>query len=376
MEAASYNFPTRMIFGPGTRAQLGDLLKAEGKSRPLIVTDKGIAGLPFLGEMSDDLKAGGLEPAVYSAIFGNPVKSQVVSGVEAYRAHNADSLIILGGGAALDVGKVIALMINHPGDVFDYEDGNPDMPPVDKDIPFNICVPTTAGTGSEVGRSSVISDDETHVKRIIFDPRMMPPLVVADPELTIGLPAGVTAATGVDALSHSVEAYLSKGYHPMADGIALEGIRMVKDNLQTAVETPTDIVARGNMLMASTMGATAFQKGLGVTHSCAHALSAVCDLHHGLAIALMLPACMRFNASTVPERMDRLKYAVDTEQPFDQWLEAFNKAVNLPGGLGEVGVKEEHIAKLVDIAIVDVCHPCNPRAVSREDFEALFKEAL
>jgi len=375
MQAASFNYPTRMIFGPGTRAQLGELLKTRGKMRPLIVTDRGIAGLPFLQEMVDSLKAAGLEPAVYSEIFGNPDKPQVTKGVDAFRAHNSDSFIILGGGAALDVGKVIALMINHPGDVFDYEDGNPNMPPVDKDIPFNIAVPTTAGTGSEVGRSSVISD-ENHVKRIIFDPRMLPPLVVADPELTVGLPAHVTAATGVDALSHNVEAFLAKGYHPMADGIALEGVRMVKDNLETAVKEPQNIVARGNMLMASSMGATAFQKGLGVTHSCAHALSAVCDLHHGLAIALMLPTCMRFNAETLPDRMERLQAAAGTELPFDRWLEELNGRVGLPARLSDAGVKEEHIPKLVEIAINDVCHGCNVRPVSREDFEALFKSAL
>lgn len=375
MQAASYNYPTRMIFGPGSRAQLGALLKAEGKRRPLIVTDRGIASLPFVAEMVDTLKSEGLEATVYSEIQGNPDKPQVTQGVEAFRAHQADSFIILGGGAALDVGKVIALMINHPGDVFDYEDGNPDVPPVDKEIPFNICVPTTAGTGSEVGRSSVISD-EKHVKRIIFDARMMPPLVVADPELTVGLPAGVTAATGVDALSHSVEAFLAKGYHPMADGIALEGIRLVKENLATAVQEPTNIVARGHMLMASSMGATAFQKGLGVTHSCAHALSAVCDLHHGTAIALMLPACMRFNAVALPDRMVRLQAAVDTTLAFDVWLEQFNAELGLPSGLGDVGVKEEHIAALVEIAVKDVCHSCNERSVSAEDFEALFREAL
>lgn len=375
MQAASYNFPTRMIFGPGSRAQLGALLQAEGKSRPLIVTDKGIAGLPFVAEMVDTLKSEGLEAAVYSEIQGNPDKPQVTQGVDAFRAHQGDSFIILGGGAALDVGKVIALMINHPGDVFDYEDGNPDVPPVDKEIPFNICVPTTAGTGSEVGRSSVISDEQ-HVKRIIFDARMMPPLVVADPELTVGLPAGVTAATGVDALSHSVEAFLAKGYHPMADGIALEGIRLVKENLATAVKEPTNIVARGNMLMASSMGATAFQKGLGVTHSCAHALSAVCDLHHGMAIALMLPVCMRFNAVALPERMMRLQAAVDTTLAFDGWLARFNAELGLPSGLAAVGVKEEHIAALVEIAVNDVCHSCNERDVSAEDFEALFREAL
>lgn len=375
MQNASYNYPTRMIFGPGTRAQLGDLLKARGKQRPLIVTDKGIAGLPFVSEMVETLKAGGLEPAVYSDIHGNPDKPQVTGGVEAFRAHNGDSFINLGGGAALDVGKVIALMINHPGDVFDYEDGNPDMPPVDQDIPFNIAVPTTAGTGSEVGRSSVISDGQ-HIKRIIFDPRMLPPLVVADPELTVGLPAHVTAATGVDALSHSVEAFLAKGYHPMADGIALEGIRMVKDNLETAVKEPDNIVARGNMLMASSMGATAFQKGLGVTHSCAHALSAVCDLHHGLAIAIMLPACMRFNAEALPERMARLQAAADTDLAFDRWLEELNKTVGLPLRLSEAGVKEEHVPHLVAIAVKDVCHACNVRDVSRDDFEMLFKTML
>ena len=381
MSIVQFNFPTRIMFGAGAVATVGGELKAQGKKRPLIVTDEGVAALPFLTELAENLQGAGLETAVFPGVKGNPVKSQVVAGVAAYHEHGADALVLVGGGAALDVGKTIALMAHHPGDVFDYEDGKPDGLPVDQEIPFMIAVPTTSGTGSEVGRSSVISDDETHVKRIVFSPRLLAPVVIADPALTTGLPAGITAATGLDALSHNVEAYLSKGFHPMCDGIALEGIRLVAENLEQCVREPGDLEARGNMMMASTMGAVAFQKGLGVVHSCAHALSAVCDMHHGLANALMLPACMRFNGDAVPERFERMAAvaglaAGDAVEEFAAWIEALNASLGLPKSLGEAGVAPEQVPPLTDIALADVCHPCNPRDVARTDFERLFHEAM
>ncbi|MBI2423179.1 MAG: iron-containing alcohol dehydrogenase [Candidatus Hydrogenedentes bacterium] len=376
MAIVQYNYPTIIKFGPGAVALAADAIKSRGLSRPLVLTDTGVAPLPFFQKIVDSLNAAGLMAGAFSSVYGNPVKSQVSAGVKVYHDHHADSLVIVGGGAALDVGKVVALMVHHPGDLFDYEDDKPGGLPVDREIPFMIAVPTTAGTGSEVGRSSVISDDVTHIKRIIFSPRLLPPLVLSDPELTVGLPASVTASTGVDALSHNVEAYLSKGFHPLADGIALQGIKLVAQNLETCIKEPGNLDARGKMLMASSMGATAFQKGLGVTHSCAHALSAVCDLHHGLAISIMMPACMRFNAAVAGDRLADMTHAAGATGDFAAWLEELQTRVGLPLKLSAAGVTPEHLDKLVEIAVNDVCHPCNPRPVSAADFRALFEAAL
>ena len=379
MSLVTYNYPTRIVFGPGARQEVVGALRDAGKTRPLFLTDTGVAALEFFTSYVEEVSQAGFVTAVYTGVAGNPVVSQVTGGVEAFRAHNADSLILMGGGAALDVGKAVALMAHHPGHIFDYEDDKPGALPVDKEIPFIIALPTTSGTGSEVGRSSVISDDTTHVKRIIFSPRLLPPLVLADPELTVGLPASVTAATGVDALSHCVEAFLAKGRHPMADGIALEGMHLIARSLVRCVKAPTDIQARGDMTLAAMMGAVAFQKGLGVVHSCAHALSAVCDLHHGLANALTLVPCLRFNEDTVDPQYVRMAQAVGTDataQGFIGWVEKLLIDLHIPKGLGAVGVKEEHVPALVDIAIKDVCHGCNVKPVSREDFEKLFRAAL
>lgn len=374
-----FSFPTRIIFGPGASARLSDVLRSRSKSRPLIITDQGVAKLPFLLRIVSEVSKAGLTLDVFSGVSGNPVASQVMKGVVAYRAHNADALVLIGGGAAIDVGKAVALMVEHLGQLFDYEDGKPDARPVDKDIPFMVAIPTTSGTGSEVGRSSVISDDVTRIKRIIFSPRLLPPAVLADPELTLDLPGPLTAATGMDALSHCIEAFLSKGFHPMCDGIALEGARLVSKNLITCYRQPRNIEARGNMMMASTMGAVAFQKGLGVVHSCAHALSAVCDMHHGLANALMMIPCMQFNADAVSERMTRLALTVDAEaspKGFISWLKALLRGLDMPKGLRQASVSESHLDALVETAFQDVCHSCNPRPVTRADFANLFQMAL
>lgn len=379
MALAQFNFPTTIIFGAGARARIPELLKEQGASRPLFLTDKGVGALPFFEELQTDASEAGLTPGAFAGVAGNPTASQVEAGVKAYKEHNADALVLVGGGAALDVGKTVALMAEHPGHVFDYEDDKPDALPVDQPIPFMVAVPTTAGTGSEVGRSSVISDDDTHVKRIVCSPRILPPVVVEDPELTVDLPGPITAATGVDALSHCVEAFLAKGFHPMCDGIALEGIRLVAENLATCYREPGNLDARGKMLIASSMGATAFQKGLGVVHSCAHALSAVCDMHHGLANALTLAPCLRFNAEAVPERLARMAQAAGAEasvEGFMAWYEELLSQLAMPKGLAEAGVAEDQLEALVDVAMNDVCHPCNARPVSRGDFMALFREAM
>lgn len=382
MSQYRYNFPTEIHFGPGVRSKAIDNLKSRGLTRPLVVTDRGLAELPVLKDFVKLLKDGGLEPQVFSGIWGNPVKSQVTAGVAAYRAAKANSMIGFGGGAALDVAKAILLMIHHPGDLFDYEDDKPGALPVDQEIPHWVALPTTAGTGSEVGRSAVVSDDVTHIKKIIFSPRLLAKAVFADPELTVNLPANITAWTGMDALTHCVEAFLAKGHHPIADGIALEGIRLAAGALEKAVKEPTNLSARGDMLMSSMMGAIAFQKGLGITHSCAHALSTVSDLHHGLANAVMIDHALAYNTQAVPERFVRMAEAVGlsgaekSPEGFLRWLGKLKHSIGIPAKLDGVKVSSEKLGQLVEVAIHDACHPSNPRACTRETFEQVFKAAF
>ncbi len=379
-----YSFPTAVRFGAGARHMLPAVLSEAAVRRPLFVTDRGVAELPWFAELVASV-AGDHATATFSGVWGNPVVSQVDAGAVAARTHDADAIVAVGGGAALDVAKAIALMQRHPGHLFDYEDGKPDARPVDQPLPYLVALPTTAGTGSEVGRSAVVSDDATHAKKIIFDPRLLARVVLADPELTLGLPAALTAATGVDALTHLVEAFLARGHHPMCDGIALEGVRLVAEHLEDAVRFAAEggdpaahLAARTGMLDASMMGAVAFQKGLGVNHSCAHALSTVCDTHHGRANALMLPTCMRFNLSAVPERFERLAATVGAADGpgFIAWIEALLERVGLAVSLDAEGVPRAALDRLVIVALADGCHPSNPRPVSAQDLRALFTEAF
>jgi alcohol dehydrogenase class IV len=271
-------------------------------------------------------------------------------------------------------------MATHPGHVFDYEDDKPGSRPVTAAVPYFVALPTTAGTGSEVGRSAVIADDETHVKRIIFSPHLLAKVVFADPEVTVGLPAAITAATGVDALTHNVEAYLAKDYHPICDGIALEGIRLCSTHLAQAVAEPTDLDARAGMLMASMMGAIAFQKGLGLVHSTAHALGTLADLHHGLANALMIDHALAFNVETVPDRFAIMAEVVElddrTPAGFLRWLADLKREIGVPAGLREAEVDPTQCDRLAQLAFEDACHVNNPRPVTERDFHALFTEAF
>ncbi len=372
-----YSFPTEIYFGPGVVKQLQSHL--EGYKSPLVVTDQGVVNLHWFKELLASLPS---TSVVYSDIVGNPLESQVSAGVTLAKKHKVDVVIAVGGGAATDVAKAIALMQHHPGSLFDYEDGKQGALVVDQPIARLIAIPTTAGTGSEVGRSTVISDDQTHAKKVIFSPKLLPSLVLADPELTIGLPDSITAATGMDALTHLLEAYLAKGQHPICDGIALEGIRLVKQGLLPAYLaakegvnlTSEHLRARADMLHASMMGAIAFQKGLGVVHSCAHALSAICDLHHGLANALMLPASLRFNKQALPERFATLSHLV--EEPFEEWVGQLLSDVEIPNRLSLVGVKQQQLDSLAAAALEDGCHRCNVRPVSLSDFRRLFEESF
>jgi alcohol dehydrogenase class IV len=385
MTIDKFSFPTPIHFGPGARKQVADHLKAQGIQRPLIVTDKGIAALPLLDEFKSSLV--GLHAATFAGVFGNPTGDQVMSGAAAYKAHNADCVIGLGGGAALDVAKVVGLMATHPGDVIEYAWDHPQVRAIDSlanPLPYFIALPTTSGTGSEVGRSSVISEAASHVKRIIFSPKILAQAVFADPELTLDLPAKITAATGMDALTHNVESYLSPAYHPICDGIALEGTRIAARALPIAVREPRDIQARADMMMASMMGAIAFQKDLGATHSCAHALGTVMDMHHGLANGVMIDHVMRFNKPAALEKFHVLAQVVGVAQSskdasadaFIAWLGKLKAELGIPAKLGALGVTFAHLPKLLDIAVPDICHQTNPRPCTREDFETIFQAAM
>jgi alcohol dehydrogenase class IV len=383
-----FAFPTTIHFGAGARALVAEHLKAQGIKRPLIVTDRGIAPLPMLKGFIADLP--GLDVGVFSEIWGNPVRSQVDQGVAAYKSHRADAVIGLGGGAALDVAKAVALMAVHPGEVLEYAWDHPQVRAIERELPYFIALPTTAGTGSEVGRSSVISDDATHIKKIIFSSALLAKAVFADPELTLDLPAHITAATGMDALTHNVESYLSPAYHPFCDGIALEGARIAARSLRTAVREPHNIAARSDMMMSSMMGAIAFQKDLGAVHSCAHALSTVADLHHGLANGIMIDHVMRFNMPSAIAKMAELAHVVGAAVPgalpeasaegFIDWLGRLKADLAIPATLsayrGKRQVTEADIEALADVAINDVCHQTNPRPCTRQDFKRLFAEAM
>jgi hypothetical protein len=372
-----FAFPTAIHFGPGARHRVGEHLRAQGVKRPLIVTDKGLSVLPILHDFAEELE--GLEVKVYAGVAGNPVRKQVDDGVAAYQAHRADAVVGFGGGAALDVAKAVALMVVHEGDVLQYAWDHPRVLPVTQPLPYLVALPTTSGTGSEVGRSAVISDDATHVKKVIFDPALLAKAVFADPELTLGLPAPVTAATGMDALTHNVESYLSPEYHPLCDGIALEGARIAARALESAVKRPRDITARSDMMMASMMGAIAFQKDLGAVHSCAHALGTVVDMHHGLANGIMIDHVMRFNREAAPEKMAELARvcgAGTRAEDFVDWLVALKARIGIPARLGERGVNSGHLARLVEVACADTCHKTNPRPCAPADFERIFTAAL
>ena len=377
MKIARFSFPTDIYFGAGASKSVGDHLRERGLVRPIVVTDKALAQLPVLKDFVAQLGAG-LDAHVYTGVQGNPTASQVMQGRDAFRAHKADSVIGFGGGAALDVSKGVALMATHDGEVLEYAWDHPSVRAIQNELPYIIALPTTSGTGSEVGRSSVVSDDTTHVKRVIFSPKLLAKAVFADPALTLELPPNVTAATGMDALTHNIESYLSPAFHPLCDGIALEGVRIAARALPTAVKNGRTLAARADMMMASMMGAIAFQKDLGAVHSCAHALGAVCDLHHGLANALMLEPVMRFNLEAAHDKFAELAHVASagTAEDFIPWLLQLKRDIGIASSLSAVGVQKSQIAQLVDIAEKDICHQTNPRPCTRADFERFFEQAL
>lgn len=374
-----YNFPTTIRFGAGASNELGDYLQKNNLQRPLIVTDPVVVQLPFFKKIVSDLQRKAISVEVFSDLHKNPVKSDVYKGTDAYDAANRDSMIGIGGGVALDVARAICLRINHREDLFIYDDLVGGDVYVTNDVPHFITIPTTAGTGSEVGRSAIIADDETHQKKILFSPKLLAKIVFADPLLTMDLPPSVTATTGMDALTHNMEAFLAKMPHPMCEGIALEGMHLIGNSLTKAVNAP-DLEARSKMLMASLMGAVAFQKGLGVVHSLAHPLSALLDTHHGLANAVNIPYGMTFNIEGFEDRFRRMARALDLKDESGEavvrYLFDLNAEIGIPHKLRDIGVKPEHVETLSDLAYADFAHPNNPKPVTRENFRQLYTEAL
>ncbi|WP_114751518.1 iron-containing alcohol dehydrogenase [Pleomorphovibrio marinus] len=373
----SFSFPTTIRFGPGAILELPDYLSSKGVKKPLLVTDPNVAHLEFFSAITGMLQKRGLAFQVFKDMGKNPVKSEVLNGKSNYLNAQCDAIVGIGGGVPLDVARAIALSINHKRDLFDYDDLIGGDKYVTEPIPLFVAVPTTAGTGSEVGRSAIIAEDDTKKKRILFSPSLLAKMVFADPELTMELPPFITAATGMDALTHLMEAFLAKNWHPMCSGIALEGMRLLSGALVKATKNP-DLSSRSDMLMASMMGAVAFQKGLGVVHSLAHPLSGLLDTHHGLANAVNLPYGMSFNYEGFEQQFDQMAscLGVDKGNEVVDYIFQLNEELELPSKLRDVGVKEEHLETLSDLAYADFCHPNNPKPVLRDDFLTLYKKAF
>lgn len=374
-----YNFPTTIRFGAGSSKELGDYLKKNNLQRPLVVTDPTVAQLGFFKNIVEELRKKNLSVEIFHDIHKNPVRSDVYKGTDMFDQTGRDSIVGIGGGAALDVARAIVLRVNHREDLFKYDDLVGGDVYVTNDVPHFITIPTTAGTGSEVGRSAIISDDVTHQKKILFSPKLLAKIVFADPLLTMDLPAFITAATGMDALTHNMEAFLAKMSHPLCEGIALEGIHLINGALEKAVNKP-DLESRSKMLIASLMGAVAFQKGLGVVHSLAHPLSSLLDTHHGLANAVSIPYGMEFNIEGFEDKFRRIAQTLQlrrhTGSAVVDYLFELNSKIHIPHHLKDIGVKPEHIDTLADLAIADFAHPNNPKPVSRDDFNNLYLKAL
>ena len=377
----NWNYPTALRFGAGRIAELPEACGELGISRPLLVTDPGLADLPMVGEAVASCRAQGLEAGLFSDIKGNPTGDNVDAGVAAFRDGDHDGVVAFGGGSGLDAGKAIAFMSGQTRPIWDFEDVGDNWTRADPaGIAPIIAVPTTAGTGSEVGRASVITDREHHVKKIIFHPKILPQIVIADPELTLGLPPRITAATGMDALSHNLEAFCAPGYHPMARGIAVEGMRLIHDWLATAVEDGGNLEARSHMLVASSMGATAFQRGLGAMHALAHPLGALYDAHHGTLNAVVMPYVLLANRPAIEDDLAYAAGSIGLDQAsfpaFLDWVLALRDRIDIPHDLQALGIGPEQADLVGRMAVEDPSASTNPTDFSAEQYAALFRRAV
>ncbi|NCF48108.1 MAG: iron-containing alcohol dehydrogenase [Bacteroidetes bacterium] len=376
----NWSYPTAIKFGAGRIKELPDACVQAGMKKPLLVTDRGLANLPITKNAVAIMEAAGLGAGLFFEVDPNPNEINLAAGVAAYKAGSHDGVIAFGGGSGLDLGKMVAFMAGQSRPVWDFEDVGDWWTRADADaIAPIIAVPTTAGTGSEVGRASVITNSQTHVKKIIFHPKVLPTVVIADPELTVGMPDFITAGTGLDAFAHCVEAFSSPHYHPMSQGIALEGMRLVKTYLPRAYATPDDLEARAHMMSAAAMGATAFQKGLGAIHAMSHPIGAVFNTHHGTTNAVCMLAVLQLNAPVIRERFDMSASYLGISDGFDgfcDFVQSFNDSMGIPRTLGEMGVDGERINELVAMALEDPSCGGNPVDLTTKNLTALFEACM
>jgi alcohol dehydrogenase class IV len=377
---ANWNYPTAVRFGAGRLSELADACKSAGMSQPLLVTDAGLAKLEITERALEVMRDGGLTPGIFSDVRPNPVETSLTRGVHVFKAGHHDGVVAFGGGSGLDTGKLIAFMVAQKRPVWDFEDigdwwtrANPDgIAPI-------VAVPTTAGTGSEVGRAGVVTDEKTHTKKIIFHPKMMPKAVICDPELTVGMPPVITAGTGLDALAHCLEAYCAEFYHPMASGVAVEGVRLVFENLPKAVQDGKNIEARAHMMSAAAMGATAFQKGLGAIHSLSHPVGALYDTHHGMTNGVFMPYVLVFNRSAIETKINRLAAYLGIPGGFDGFLKAvldLRQKTGVPHTLAGLKVDASKREQIAEMAIVDPTAGSNPVPLTREGALKIFDTAM
>jgi alcohol dehydrogenase len=376
----NFNYPTAIKFGAGRIRELADHCRANGILRPLFVTDPGLAAMPMVRRIVDDVKRAGLGIAVFSDVRPNPVESNVIAGVKAYKAGDHNGVVAFGGGSALDVGKLVALMHGQRVSLFDLEDLDDWWTRADAStIAPIVAVPTTAGTGSEVGRAGVVTHPVTHEKKIIFHPAIMPRVAILDPELTVGLPPQLTAATGMDALAHVLEAYCAPFYHPLAAGVAIEGMRLIKENLPRAVKKGTDLDARGNMLVASAMGATAFQRGLGAIHALSHPFGGLYDAHHGTLNGIMMPYVVKANRRKIERDIERAAAYLGIKGGFNgflKWVLALRKETGIPHTLADIGIDTRRLDEIAAMAIRDPSAGGNPIAFTERQYKSLAKKCV
>ncbi|MCB9707797.1 MAG: iron-containing alcohol dehydrogenase [Myxococcales bacterium] len=384
MSLAVWDFPTKILFGEGSIDEVGREAKRLGGTYALLITDAGVAATGIVDAVGRTLKQAELTYSTFEGVSTNPTEAQARKGTEAFAAAKADVIVAVGGGSVIDVGKLVRLMAAHRGPLSDYDDAKGGSEKITEPMAPLIAIPTTSGTGSEVGRSAVATLASTHAKTVFFSPRLIPNVAILDPSVTVTLPAKGTAATGFDALTHNIEAYAAKGEHPMADGIALYAVEIIAQYLHTAVQSPEDLEARGAMQKAAMMGAVAFQKGLGACHALAHPLSAEFNVHHGVANAICLPAVLDFNRKAVPARIARLARILGARGESEETLafecsgavRKLRKSIGLPEGLTEVGIEEAAIPHLAELAYADNSHRSNPRSCTVDDFVALYQASL
>lgn len=380
-----FNFPTVMLYGEGALLEAATRLKSLNIKKPLLVTDKTLVELKVVDQVLEALQINGIEAVLFDDTHPNPIEQDCINGANVYLENKCDSLIAVGGGSPMDAAKGIMVLATHEGPLAKYDDAKGGDKYIINKLPPLVAIPTTAGTGSEVGRSGVIIIKETNAKTIIFHPTMMPILAVLEPTLTEGLPKSITAATGIDAFTHCLEAYFAPGFHPMADGIAIEGMKLVLDNLEEVCENPHNLEARSQMLLAASMGATAFQKGLGMIHSIAHPLSSECGLHHGLANALALPASVKFleHSDLNEDQKNRIENVLNlfvqrnlAKDSLSETCKKWFESLGVKMGLEHHGVTPEMVGKLSEKAFADVCHQSNMIKVNTLDFEKVISEAM